>query len=224
MLACFGGSLFGKGRIFDEPKTVTPEDTIKNLRFHIQRQEKRESFLDKKVLLLAQEAKEKLNNGDKKGAVAAMKKRKLYQAELEKIANVKMTLETQAMNLESTAHTADAFKVMSAGNKTMSKIRKSMGGVESVDDLMMDIQDEMQNVDEINTAIGQNTLTTMDDDELMKELEDMGNMDLQMQLDAAEAGASNLPEVPTGRFSRKSKKHTKKEEEDLRKLEAELAM
>jgi len=67
MLACFGGSLFGKGRIFDEPKTVTPEDTIKNLRFHIQRQEKRESFLDKKVLLLAQEAKEKLNNGDKKG-------------------------------------------------------------------------------------------------------------------------------------------------------------
>ena len=151
-----------------------------------------------------------------------MKKRKLYQAELDKIANVKMTLETQAMNLESAAHTADAFKVMSAGNKTMSKIRNSMGGAESVDDLMMDIQDEMQMAEEVNTAIGQNTLATMDDDDLMKELEDMEKMDLQLQLDEAEAGSSNLPAVPTGRLSRKSKKQ--KEEEDLRNLEAELAM
>mmetsp|Transcript_13075 Transcript_13075/g.19244 ORF Transcript_13075/g.19244 Transcript_13075/m.19244 type:complete len:222 (-) Transcript_13075:231-896(-) len=221
MLACFGGSLFGRGaKIYEEPATMTPADTIRNLRFHIQRQEKREQFLEKKLLLLAKEAKEKLNSGDKKGAVATMKKRKLYQAELDKISNVKMTLETQAMNLESAVHTADAFKVMSAGTNTMAKIRTEMGGVESVDDLMIDIQDEVQMADEVNTAIGQTAIgPTMDDDELMKELEDMGNMELQQQLDAAETGTKNLPAVPTSKPSK-----SKQDEEDFKKLEAELAL
>lgn len=224
MLACFGGSFFGRGaKIYEEPATITTADTIRNLRFHVQRQEKREQFLEKKLLVLAKEAKEKLNSGDKRGAVASMKKRKLYQSEMEKISNVKMTLETQAMNLESAAHTADAFKVMSAGTSTMAKIRTEMGGVESVDDLLVDIQDEMQMADEVNTAIGQNPVgPIMDDDELMKELESMGQMDLEQQLDEAEAGTSNFPAVSTSRPS--NSKYTNKDEDDLRKLEAELAL
>jgi len=181
----------------------------------------REQFLDKKLLLLAREAKQRLNSGDKKGAVATMKKRKLYQTEPKKISNVKMTLETQAMNLESAAHTASTFQAMSAGTSTMAKIRTEMGGIDSVDDVMMDIQDEMQMADEVNTAIGQTVIgPNIDDDELMEELEIMQQMDLQSKLDTVELGASRLPTVPTSKPSR----YSKPEEEDLRKLEAELAM
>ena len=37
--------------------------------------------------------------GDKKGALFCMKRKKLYEAEADKIQNVKMTLETQVINL-----------------------------------------------------------------------------------------------------------------------------
>ena len=150
-----------------------------------------------------------------------MKKRKLYQAEADKISNIKMTLETQAIHLESAASSADAFHAMSAGNKTMKKIRQDVG-VDQVDEMMVDIQEEMQMAEEVNVAMGQAIdplMGAVDDDELMRELEDMRRFDLTTQFDSAEAGRMNayMPTVPTSGLSRK-------EEEDYRRLQAELAM
>jgi charged multivesicular body protein 4A/B len=154
-----------------------------------------------------------------------LKKRKLYQAEQEKISQVKMTLETQAIHLESASSTADAFHAMSAGNKTMQKIRNDMGGVENVDDLMVDIQEEMQMAEEVNTALGQGIdpmMGAMDDDELMMELEELQQSDLQSKLDTAQLGTGNqmlysLPQAPQSSL-------TRKEEEDYKRLQAELAL
>jgi len=201
---------------------LSPEDTIMNLRSHIDRQEKRERYLDHKIGQIAKEAKDKLATGDKRSAVQLMKKRKLYQNEQVKISNVKMTLETQAISLESAATTAEAFQAMSAGTNTMKKIRADIG-VDQVDDMMMDIQEEMQMADEVNTAIGQSidpTMGAVDDDDLMKELEEMEQMDLESEFNHAEAGRTNsasMPQVPSSGLSRK-------DEEDYRKLQAELAM
>ena len=64
MLACFG---LGSAKAFEEPATVTPEETIRNLRNHIERQEKRERCLELKMNALAKEAKEHLAKGDKRG-------------------------------------------------------------------------------------------------------------------------------------------------------------
>jgi charged multivesicular body protein 4A/B len=155
------------------------------------------------------------------GAVSIMKKRKLYQAEADKISNIKMTLETQAIHLESAASSAEAFHAMSAGNRTMKKIRNDVG-VDQVDDMMVDIQEEMQMAEEVNTAMGQAIdplMGAIDDDELMKELEDMGRADLQTRFDSAEANrkSSYMPQVPSSGLSRR-------EEEDYRRLQAELAM
>ena len=52
---------------------------------------------------MVKEAKVKMAKGDKKAALFAMKRKKLYEAEVDKIQNVKMTLETQVINLESAA-------------------------------------------------------------------------------------------------------------------------
>jgi charged multivesicular body protein 4 len=117
------------------------------------------------------------------GAVALLKKRKLYQAEQQKISNIKMTLETQAIHLESAASSADAFHAMSAGNKTMKLIRQDIG-VDKVDDMMVDIQEEMQMAEEVNNAMGQAIdplMGAMDDDELMRELEDEDRTSLATQ-------------------------------------------
>lgn len=157
-------------------------------------------------------------------AVACMKKRKLYQAEQSKIANVKMTLETQCINLESAAGTADAFQAMAVGNNTMKKIRQDVGGVDNVDDMMMDMQEEMQQADEVSNAIGQGidpTMGAFDDDDLMKELEQMENGDLEAQFDQAETGRVNNSAMPA--LANQPSKRTMKEQEDMKALQAELA-
>lgn len=155
-----------------------------------------------------------------------MKKKKLYESELAKIGNVKMTLETQCIHLESASTTAQAFSAMSAGNDTMKKIHQNVG-IDKVDEVMMDIQDEMQMADEINAAIGQSIdplMGAMDEDDLMKELEALDCNDLEQQMDQAETGKTKktggmfkFPSVP-------NKNMNKKEEEEIRKLQAELAM
>lgn len=70
MLACFGmDSLFGSKprQSYKEPATISPEQTIRTLREHIDKMEKRERFLEHKFGVMAKEAKEKLDKGDKKG-------------------------------------------------------------------------------------------------------------------------------------------------------------
>lgn len=70
MLGCFGmKSLCGGGpnKIYSEPATIRPDDVIRKLRDHIERQEKRELFLEHKLKMMARDAKEKMGKGDKRG-------------------------------------------------------------------------------------------------------------------------------------------------------------
>merc|ERR1719413_68369 len=100
------------------------------------------------------EAKKKWQKNDKKGALFCLKRKKMYEGEMEKIGNVKMTLETQVMNLESAAQNADTFNAMKAGTNTMKKIRNDVG-IDKVDDLMDDIREEMDVAKDISDAMAQ---------------------------------------------------------------------
>jgi charged multivesicular body protein 4 len=152
-----------------------------------------------------------------------MKRKKLYESEVDKIQNVKMTLETQVINLESAAQNAETFKAMEAGSKTMKKIRTDVG-IEKVDDIMDDIKAEMEMANEINEAIAQpvDPLLT-DEDELLEELNALEAMDLEAELLAPPSSSKmsgfSLPTVPDAKLPVLARE----EEDDLKKLEAELA-
>lgn len=145
-----------------------------------------------------------------------MKRKKLYEAEVDKIQNVKMTLETQVINLESAAQNAETYKAMKAGTNTMQKIRNNVG-IDAVDDIMDEIQEEMQMAQEVNNAIAQPVDPLMaDEDDLLAELQELETNDLEAELLKAPA---SLPAVP----NKKLPALAKAEEDDLKKLEAELA-
>merc|ERR1719343_711004 len=153
------------------------------------------------------EAKEKMAKNDKKGALFCLKRKKMYEGEMEKIGNVKMTLETQVMNLESAAQNADTFNAMKAGTNTMKKIRNDVG-IDKVDDLMEDISDAMaQPIDGL-----------YDEDELLGELAELENLGMEEQV----LSTPSMPAVP-GKKLPTLAGTSKAEEEELRKLEAELA-
>merc|ERR1712176_1238905 len=103
------------------------------------------------------------------------------------------------------------------GTTTMQKIRTDIG-IDDVDNVMDDIKQEMEMAQEINDAIGQpvDPLLT-DDDELLEALE---ASDLETQLLAPPTKTSldelSLPTVPDTKLPALSK-----EDEDLKKLEAE---
>lgn len=150
-----------------------------------------------------------------------MKRKKLYEGEIDKIQNVKMTLETQVINLESAAQNAETFKVMESGTKTMQKIRTDVG-VEKADDIMDGIREEMELAQELNQAISTPVDPLLaDEDELLAELNALEADDLEKELLAPPAKQSglSLPTVPDSKLPALAKE----EEDDLKKLEAELA-
>lgn len=198
-------------------------NTVVNLRESIATQEKREQHLEKKIDQLTAEAKAKMAKKDKKGALFALKRKKLYEAEIDKIANIKMTLETQVMNLESAAQNAETFKAMNAGKNAMSNIREDTN-IEKVDDLMDEIKEEMEMADEISNALAQpvDPLLT-DEDDLLAELQELEAEDVEEQLmQPAKQQEMTLPEVPSSQLP-VIPNATKEEEAELKALEAELA-
>ena len=150
-----------------------------------------------------------------------MKRKKLYEQEQDKIQNVKMTLETQVINLESAAQNAQTFQALQAGSKTMQKIRTEVG-IEEVDDVMDEIKEEMEMAQEINQAIAQPVDPLMtDEDELLAELNELETADLEAELlkPPPKMEQLSLPDVPDAKLPALAQQ----EEDDLKKLEAELA-
>merc|ERR1712196_230665 len=73
----------------------------------------------------------KMAKGDKKGALYAMKRKKLYEQEMAKIQNVRFTLETQVINLESAQQNAQTYSALKQGNTAMQGIQKKLGSNKS---------------------------------------------------------------------------------------------
>jgi len=155
-----------------------------------------------------------------KGALYAMKRKKLYEQEMAKIQNVRFTLETQVMNLESAQQNAQTYQALKQGNTAMKGIREDVG-IDQVDDVMDEIKEEMEMAQEINDAIAQPVDPLMaDEDELLEELNMLETADLEAELLKPPPTAMQaMPAVPSSKLPALAKK----EEDDLKALEAELA-
>ncbi|KAL3771015.1 hypothetical protein ACHAW5_002273 [Stephanodiscus triporus] len=179
---------------------------------------------------------------DKKGALFSLKLKKMYKAELDKIANMKLTLETQmyeaeldkianikmtletlVMNLESIVTDVEVLKLMDAGKQEMERMRKDTD-IEKVDDLMDEIKEEMEAAAEISGALAQpiDPLLT-DEDDLLAELEQLSaDAALGAPVIKAQPEEEVFPTVPSKKLPAIANA-SEKEAEELAELEAELA-
>ncbi|RLN94534.1 hypothetical protein BBJ28_00006616 [Nothophytophthora sp. Chile5] len=154
-------------------------DTIRKLREQLESLEKRELHIGHKIALQLAEAKEKSARQDKRGAIFALKRKKMYEAEVTKLQGARMTLETQVMTLESAHVNMETFTALRSGAEQMKAIHGQMN-VDTVDNIMDDIQEEMATADEIGNAISQPLGSQLyDDDELEEELREMEELELE---------------------------------------------
>jgi len=227
-------------------------DAIAKLRDASETMQKREEHLLRKIDGEISKAKEFSAKGKKHEALTCLKRKKMYEKQVEQITNAKMTLETQQLALENVNLNVAVLSAQKAGADAMTRATKQIGGVEGVEEIVDSVEEGLQDADEIGQAMGRsiNSGIDMDDDELLAELEGLEQEDLTDQLtnvsvSAAPAGGSsrqaqmsaeeaelealnasmNFPSAPLNRPAAASGKTKMTEEErELAELEASMAM
>ena len=146
--------LFGRSKKKPEPpKPAAPKakslpDAIVNNKEAILTLEKRQTFIERKIELQIADAKEKARNKDKRGALMALKRKKMLNAELEQLQNARLTLEQQIMSLESTQTQQVAVGALSTGVQAQKQMQAQLD-IDKVEDLMDDIKEQQDMQQEI---------------------------------------------------------------------------
>ncbi|RKP07262.1 Snf7-domain-containing protein [Thamnocephalis sphaerospora] len=222
--------LFGRARSKPNAK-----EAIVRLRETQQMLQKRETFLQTKIDTELKLAKANATK-NKRAAIAALKRKKQYEGQIDKISGARMTIETQMMAIESANINLETMNAMKSGAQAIKEIHGSMS-IEQVDKTMDDIRDQMDLADEISNAIAQPLAfgAEIDEDELNAELEELEQEELDEKLLGVEAPPIFVPKVPAAEIGTSMARQregygdcTATLEEDheaeLEKLRAEMAI
>lgn len=218
-------NLFGKKK--KAPPRLT--ESIQQLREAMTVLEKREKHLEKQMEQTVQEAKKKAKAKDKRGALFQLKRKKLFEKQIDQIYGKKNNIEVQIMALENAASNKDLLSAMQgAGSALRASIQES--DVENVSEVMDNITDSIQLADELSDAMAQPIGPVMDEDELTAELEQLESEMLDDDLLKAPVLAPsvtaqeqpielNAPSAPT-RLPQMNESVDEKEARELRELDA----
>lgn len=138
-------------------------------------------------------------------ALQALKRKKRYEQQLNQIDGTLTTLEYQREALENANTNAEVLKTMGIAANAFKKAHLELD-VDKVQDLKDDIAEQQELANEISNVISSpiGIDAQLDEDELMKELEELEQETLDSQL-LNIPEADNLPNVPTGTLEDKSK-------------------
>jgi len=220
----FLGKLFGGGKSAGQ-EAPSPADAIQKLRGIEEILVKKQEYIEKKV---AEELDVIKKHGmkNKRVSLQALKRKKRMEKQLEQIDGTLTTIEYQREALENANTNTEVLKIMGVAAKALKSTHNNMD-IDKVEDLMDEVREQQQIAEEISNVIsnpigfGQD----VDDDELMKELEEMEQEDLDRQLLDTEPVPA-MPEVPqhvpaaaTASASRPAKQK-EAEEDELAELAA----
>jgi len=156
--------------------------------------EKRQTHLTKQIAICRSEAKERLRNKDKRGALQLIRKSKLLESELNKSDGKIINIETQIGALQNAASNKEVLSAMIEGKKALQAATLPQD-VDNVADVMEDINESIAMADELGEALSQPIGPVMDDDELTSELADMEADIADEQLDMKQV--QKTPTIPT---------------------------
>lgn len=204
------------------------DDTLESM-------ELREQLLMKKIDAETTRAKDALAKKNKNLAILCMKRKKMYEQNLEKLMAQRGNMETVKITMEDTTMTLQVLQAQRAATSQLVTMNQQMGAEQVEDDIdkLRDAIDEQARIaDLLQQDVNPNVV---DEDELMDELKEMMAADKkQAKVAAAPAPATKLPEmpaVPSGDIAAApkpkvaTKTMTKEEEEEaemIRQLESEL--
>ncbi|PVU87794.1 hypothetical protein BB560_006435, partial [Smittium megazygosporum] len=131
-------------------------------------------------------------------ALAALKRKKLAESQLEQMNGTRMTLETQISAIETANVNLETMKAMRQGADAMKYIHKDMN-IDKVDQTMDEIREQMDLANEVSVAISQPEIMgmTADDSDILAELELLEQEQLDKQiLSAAKPPTTGVKVTP----------------------------
>jgi len=216
-------------------------ETLEKLKETYEMLEKRNALLEKKMEAELDKAKAHTRDKNKKAALLCLKKKKMYEEQMDKLTNNQLRVWEQMNMLENAKVTADTVGALKEGAAQMKAIQKT-NKIEDLDDTLEEINevsDRQRELDDaLATPVGQ--AAELDEDELLLELEELQAEALEEEVRgpavgvassshrgaqpglAEELGIEGAPSVPGGRPA-PAKRALTPEEEELAALEAEMA-
>ncbi|KAF8471168.1 Snf7-domain-containing protein [Kalaharituber pfeilii] len=206
-------------------KKNAPKNAIINLREQLDMLSKRERHLEQQIA--EQEAIARKNvSTNKTVARNALKRKKLNEQSLATTQAQITTLEQQIHSIEAATLNYETLRVMKDAGQAMKTIHGGMN-IDRVEETMEEIRENAALAHELGEAITRVQIgSEIDDDEILKELEDLE----QEQLDNKMLGAPVVPahQVGNGEIKGKAPVHASEiqedEEAELRKLQEEMMM
>lgn len=213
-MAFFSNLFSGKSK----QKAPTPGEAIQKLRDVEEMLTKKQEFLEKKrdeELMLIK----KHGTKNKRISLQALKRKKRIEKQLEQIDGTLTTIEYQREALENANTNTEVLKIMGSAAKALKVAHNDMD-IDKVEDLMDEVREQQQIADEISNVISNPIAfdSGVDEDDLMKELEDLEQEEIDKQL--LETGETEpLPEVPSEPVKKKTPSK-QKDDEELEELAA----
>jgi len=167
-------------------------------------------------------------NSNKTAAKAALRRKKQYEHALEQTQGQIMTLEREIYSIETANINKETLEAMKNASKAMKEIHGGLT-IDKVDQTMEELRDQHAIVEEIGDAITQSVGAQLDEGELDEELEAMQQEELDSQMLGTgqvpvHDKVSAMPAAPQGVKGKAPAVAEDEEEEELRKLQAEMAL
>jgi len=180
---------------------------------------KKQEFLEKKVEAELDTAK-KNGTKNKRVALAALKRKKRFEKQLQQIDGTLTTIEFQREALENANTNTEVLKIMGQAAKALKNSHQDMD-VDKVHELMDEVQEQQEMANEISEAISNPVGfgTDVDDDELLAELEELEQEQVEEKLlNVGPAASDTLPAVPQDPVPASVAKKKTQEDDDLAEL------
>ncbi|KAK3024157.1 hypothetical protein RJ639_042841, partial [Escallonia herrerae] len=140
-------------RIFGKPKEeANAVTTLDKLNETLEMLEKKEKVLLKKAAGEVEKAKEFTRAKNKRAAIQCLKRKKLYEQQIEQLGNFQLRIHDQMIMLEgakATTETVDALRTGAAAMKAMQKATN----IDDVDKTMDEINEQTDNMKQIQEAL-----------------------------------------------------------------------
>ncbi|KAG7541056.1 Snf7 family [Arabidopsis thaliana x Arabidopsis arenosa] len=215
-------------RLFGKPKQESNAlQTLDKLNETLEMLEKKEKVLLKKAGQEVEKAKEYTRAKNKRAAIQCLKRKRLYEQQVEQLGNFQLRIHDQMIMLEGAKATTETVDALRSGASAMKAMQKATN-IDDVDKTMDEINEQTENMKQIQEALATpiGAAADFDEDDLEKELEDLESEELENQLlqPATTAPLPSVP-VPAGRQpARPVPQKRTAEEEELAALQAEMAL
>ncbi|GBG86947.1 hypothetical protein CBR_g44400 [Chara braunii] len=180
--------LFGKPK---EEQSALP--TLEKLKETLEMLEKKEAFMQKKIGMEIERAKEFTRLKNKRAAIQCLKRKKMYEVQVDNLANHQLRIHDQMILLESAKATTEVVDALRSGASAMKNIQKETN-IDSVDKILDDINEQTETMKQIQQTLGEPVgASEFDEDELLNELEELEALEMEEEMLKPPAP---LPAVP----------------------------